>query len=76
MFLGINILEILNLPIVILIIILAIQLYISMFIFLSKNICPWCGLPFFAFGKYGLSWNGIKFIFQKKCINCQQPDIE
>jgi|GEM_PF-2751759 len=75
MFLVMTILEILNLPIYILIIILAVQLYISTIIFYSKNICPWCGLPFFAFGKYGLSWNGIKIIFQKKCINCRKPDI-
>ena len=72
MFLGMTIL---NLPIYILIIIFAIQGYLSTFIFLTKNICPWCGLPFFAFGKYGLSWNGIKIIFQKKCINCRKPDI-
>lgn len=43
MFLGMTIL---NLPIYILIIIFAIQGYLSTFIFLTKNICPWCGLPF------------------------------
>lgn len=75
MFLGMTILEILNLPIYILYIIFAIQGYLSLFIFLSKNICPWCGLPFFTFGKHFFYGNGIKFIFQKKCINRQKPDI-
>lgn len=69
-----TIIEILNLPIYILIAILAVQLYISTIFFYSINICPWCGLPFFIFGKHGLHWNGMKFVFQKKCINCQQPD--
>lgn len=72
MFLGMTIL---NLPIYILIIIFAIQGYLSTFIFLTKNICPWCGLSFFIFGKNGLNGNGFKFIFQKKCINCQKPNI-
>ena len=75
MILVMTILEILNLPIYILIIILAVQLYISTIIFYSKNICPWCGHSFFIFGKNGLDGNGIKFIFQKKCLNCQKPDI-
>ncbi len=62
MFLGMTIL---NLPIYILIIIFAIQGYLSTFIFLTKNICSLCGLPFFIFGKNGLNGNGFKFIFQK-----------
>ncbi|PNK61348.1 hypothetical protein [Psychrobacter sp. FDAARGOS_221] len=54
-----TLLETLNLPIYILIIILAIQLYISTIFFYSKNICPWCGLPFFIFGKYNVSTSAL-----------------
>ncbi|PIE47460.1 MAG: hypothetical protein CSA42_03405 [Gammaproteobacteria bacterium] len=70
------ILNVLRLPGFILMGSLAIYLYISMFIFLAKNVCPWCKLPFFLFGPRGLSGDGIHFFFQKKCINCGRPFYE
>ncbi len=66
-------LNVLQLPVFVIIIAMAIYVYISMFIFLAKNVCPWCKLPFFLFGPRGLSGDGIHFLFQKKCINCGRP---
>ncbi len=54
---------------------LAIYLYISSFIFLAKNICPWCNQSFFLFGKSGIPDTFI-FPFQSKCLNCNQPNTE
>lgn len=49
-------------------------MYIEIFLFLSKNICPYCKESFFIFGKNGMEINGISFIFQKRCINCGNPN--
>lgn len=69
-------LEVLQLPVFVIIIAIVIYVYIGMFIFLAKNVCPWCKLPFFLFGHRGLSGNGIHFLFQKTCINCGKPNEE
>lgn len=65
--------ELFHLPFFWVFIIMPIYLYISQFVFLALNNCPWCGLPFFIFGKNGLTGNGIQFIFQNKCLHCNRP---
>ncbi len=54
---------------------LAIYLYISTFIFLAKNICPWCNQSFFLFGKSSIP-NTPLFPFQTKCLNCNKPNSD
>lgn len=68
--------ELFGLPIFVFFIIMPIYLYISQYIFLALNNCPWCGLPFFMFGKFGLTGNGIQFVFQKKCLHCNKPTLK
>ncbi len=65
-----------DISIVIIGVILVIYSYFSSFIFLAKNVCPWCKMPFFLFGSKGLDGNGISFIFQKKCLHCKRPNQE
>lgn len=48
-------------------------IYVSMMIFLAKNICPWCNNSFFIYTEHGAEMNGISFLFQDKCINCGEP---
>ncbi|MFW1838174.1 hypothetical protein ACG9XS_06250 [Acinetobacter gyllenbergii] len=49
--------------------------YFSIFYFLSKDICPWCGHSFFI-GKNGFFSNGLDFVFRRKCASCGEPKEE
>lgn len=51
----------------------AIFAYISMMVFLAKNTCPWCNQPFFIYTEKGAQMDGLSILFQKKCINCDNP---
>ncbi len=65
--------ELFNLPFFLLFLIIPIYLYISQYTLLAVNNCPWCGLPFFFFGKYSIFLrNSIHFFVQNKCINCNR----
>lgn len=52
---------------------MSLSIYISSFVFLSKNTCPWCKEPFFIYTSKGMDSNGVSFLFRKKCINCGRP---
>ncbi|QHI16341.1 hypothetical protein AhaeAN4_06925 [Acinetobacter haemolyticus] len=43
--------------------------YISIFYFLAKDICPWCGQSFFI----GKNFNGLDFLIRKTCVCCGEP---
>lgn len=51
----------------------AIFAYISMMVFLAKNTCPWCNQPFFIYTEKGAQMDGLSILFQKQCINCDNP---
>lgn len=46
--------------------------YISIFYFLAKDICPWCGQSFFI-GKKMFLFNGLDFLIRKTCVCCGEP---
>lgn len=53
---------------------ICICVYISMMVFLAKNICPWCNNSFFIYTERGAEMDGLSFLTQTKCINCGKPD--
>lgn len=48
--------------------------YITGFIFLSKNTCPYCDDPFFLYRKESLGSTLDLFpLFRNHCVNCGEP---